>query len=127
MLINYGTQNTALNPCIYLLNSLETTVTRPLSLKSCGCISEGKMLLLKLSESTDSDLSIHVSTNSADLGGSIEIEDGLCIERNTITRLKISLLFVLIRCQVFLFPFLFKCYHVFRMIFIIEECFHRSS
>lgn len=54
--------------------------------------SEDKTVLLKLAASTDNDLSIHVSTNSADLRGSIEIEDGLYIERNTSTRLKISLL-----------------------------------
>ncbi len=55
--------------------------------------SEDKTILSKLALiKSDNDISVHVSTNKSDLRGYIEIENGLYIERNTSTWLKISLL-----------------------------------
>lgn len=54
--------------------------------------SEDKTVLLKLAASNDSDLSTYVSTEKSTLRGYIEIENGLYLERNTSTGLKISLL-----------------------------------
>lgn len=55
--------------------------------------SEDKSVLLKLAHTkNDSDISVHVSANKSDLRGYIEIENGLYLERNTSTWLKISLL-----------------------------------
>ncbi len=55
--------------------------------------SEDKSVLLKLAHiKNDNDISVHVSANKSDLRGYIEIEDGLYLERNTSTWLKISLL-----------------------------------
>lgn len=55
--------------------------------------SEDKSVLLKLAHTrNDNDISVHVSANKSDLRGYIEIENGLYLERNTSTWLKISLL-----------------------------------
>lgn len=55
--------------------------------------SEDKSILSKLAHiKNDNDISVHVSTNKSDLRGYIEIENGLYMERNTSTWLKISLL-----------------------------------
>ncbi len=55
--------------------------------------SEDKSVLSKLAHiKNDNDISVHVSTNKSDLRGYIEIENGLYMERNTSTWLKISLL-----------------------------------
>lgn len=54
---------------------------------------EDKSVLYKLANNrSDNDISIHVSTKPSDLRGAIEIENGLYLERNTSTWLKISLL-----------------------------------
>lgn len=55
--------------------------------------SEDKSVLSKLAHiKNDNDISVHVSINKSDLRGYIEIENGLYMERNTSTWLKISLL-----------------------------------
>ena len=55
--------------------------------------SEDKSILLKLAHiKGDNDISVHVSSDKSELRGYIEIENGLYIERNTSTWLKISLL-----------------------------------
>lgn len=50
VLINGGTANTALNACIYRLNRLETTVTRPFFLEVLRLNSEGKLTLADVAE-----------------------------------------------------------------------------
>lgn len=54
---------------------------------------EDKSILSKLAyASDDSDLAVYVSNNPKDLRGASEIEDGLFVEKNTSTSMKISLL-----------------------------------
>lgn len=54
---------------------------------------EDKSVLSKLAyASDDSDLAVYVSNNPNDLRGASEIEDGLYVEKNTSTSMKISML-----------------------------------